>query len=73
MRVYETATRKCVASAYAKQPLTAIVFDAHTPAFEAASVKKSSKKKKRAPDVDDYDARASARRARLEARVARAR
>jgi WD40 repeat protein len=58
VRVYDTATRKCVASAYAKQPLTAIVFDAHTPAFEAASVKKSSKKKKRAPDVDDDDARA---------------
>ena len=29
VRVYDTATRKCVASAYAKQPLTAIVFDAH--------------------------------------------
>ena len=30
VRVYDTATRKCVASAYAKQPLTAVVFDAHT-------------------------------------------
>ena len=57
VRVYDVKTRKCVASAYAKQPLTSIVFDAHTPEFEAQNVKKSKKSKKRVDEdlVVDYD------------------
>ena len=40
-----------------KQPLTSIVFDAHTPEFEAQNVKKSKKSKKRVDEdlVVDYD------------------
>ena len=57
VRVYDVKTRKCVTSAYAKQPLTSIVFDAHTPEFEAQNVKKSKKSKKRVDEdlVVDYD------------------
>ena len=57
VHVYDVKTRKCVASAYAKQPLTSIVFDAHTPKFEAQNVKRSKKSKKRVDEdlVVDYD------------------
>jgi len=46
VRVYDAKSRQTVASAYAKQALTSIVFDAYTPHVEAENARKKTKTKK---------------------------
>lgn len=55
VRVYDARTRKCLASAFAKQPLTSVVFDTYTPAIEAAASKKEKKKKKKSREASSDD------------------
>ena len=52
VRVYDVKTKRAVASAYAKQALTSIVFDAYTPEVEAANAKSANKKAKKSTKVE---------------------
>jgi WD40 repeat protein len=69
VRVYDVKTKRAVASAYAKQALTSIVFDAYTPEVEAANAKATKKKAKKSSKIK-VDADGSVRK--LKKKVKRA-